>query len=76
MYWGVGGGGGDPPPKKQNVYSNSDKPKRKWVTFTYIGKETTFVTKLFRQTYFKIAYRMNDSMERTLNLKIKILINT
>jgi hypothetical protein len=57
--------------KKQNVDSNSDKPKRKWVTFPYTGKETTFVTKLFRQTNFKISYRMNTSIERTLKSKNK-----
>jgi hypothetical protein len=55
--------------EKKNVGSNSDKPKRKWVTFAYIGKETTFGTKLFRQTNFKIAYRMNNSVERTLKSK-------
>jgi hypothetical protein len=25
-----------------------EKPKKKWVTFTYVGKETRYVTKLFK----------------------------
>jgi len=63
------------PVDKKKIDSNSDKPKRKWVTFTYTEKETTFVTKLFRQTNFKVSYGMNNCIELTLNLKIKILIN-
>jgi len=63
------------PVDKKKIDSNSDKPKRKWVAFTYTEKETTFVTKLFRQTNFKVSYGMNNCIELTLNLKIKILIN-
>jgi hypothetical protein len=34
-----------------------------------VGKETTFVTKLFRQTNLKIPYRTNNSTEHTLKPK-------
>jgi len=31
-----------------------------WCTFTYTGKETTFITKLFKHTNIRIAYRTNN----------------
>jgi len=31
-------------------------PTHKWVTFTYNGKETNFITNLFRKTNLKIAF--------------------
>jgi len=38
-------------------------------SFTYIGQETTYITKLFKHTSLKIAHRTNNSTE--LNLKPK-----
>jgi len=35
---------------KQNM------PKTKWAKFTYVGKETKFITKLFKNTSLKIAF--------------------
>jgi hypothetical protein len=34
---------------------------QKWTTFTYIGKETTFITNLFRKTDLRIALRTNNT---------------
>ena len=38
------------PNPKQNQMQNLQTviPKQKWVTFTYIGKETTYITKIFK----------------------------
>jgi hypothetical protein len=30
---------------------------KKWATFTYTGSETKFITKLFKNTNLKIAYK-------------------
>jgi hypothetical protein len=36
--------------------------KREWATFTYTGRETTFITKLFKHTNIRIAYRTNNNL--------------
>jgi predicted RNA-binding Zn-ribbon protein involved in translation (DUF1610 family) len=33
-------------------------PKQKWATFTYISKETTYITKIFKHANRKIAYHI------------------
>ena len=40
--------------------------KKKWCTFTHIGKETTFITKIFRHSDIKIAYRTNNTLQKHL----------
>ena len=50
------------PNQKQEL----DNPKQKWAKFTYIGKATRSVTKLFRDTQVKIAYTTNNNLERLL----------
>jgi hypothetical protein len=41
----------------------------KWATFTYIGKETKHITKLFKDTGIKITFRTNNSIKRILKPK-------
>jgi uncharacterized protein YrzB (UPF0473 family) len=31
------------------------EPKKKWVTFTYVGKETRYITKLFKEYNLNIT---------------------
>jgi hypothetical protein len=33
----------------------------KWITFTCTGKETTYITDLFKPTYIKLAFRINNT---------------
>ena len=42
--------------------------KQKWATFTYIGRETTFITNIFRRT--NIKYRIAISAPRILSTLI------
>jgi hypothetical protein len=49
-----------PPPKQQ-----------KWATFTYVGKETSYITNLFRHSNLKIAYRTNNTVLNHLTHKYK-----
>lgn len=51
-----------------NCAANPSKTKRKWATFTYVGKEIRHITKLFKNTNFKIEYRTNDSIGLNLRL--------
>jgi hypothetical protein len=37
--------------------------KHKWVTFTYTGKETMYITNAFKHTDLKIAFRTNSTIE-------------
>ena len=38
------------PKQNQTINSQTEIPKQKWVTFTYIGKETKYITKIFKYT--------------------------
>jgi len=42
--------------------------KQNWTTFTYIGPETNFITKLFKHTNLKIAYRTSNNIQSYLSL--------
>jgi len=44
----------------------------KWVTFTYIGKETNFITNLFRKNNLKIAFRTNNTVQSLLKHKQQV----
>ena len=43
--------------------------KRKWAKFTYIRKETRFITKLFKNTDVKVTFTTDNSIERRLARK-------
>jgi hypothetical protein len=47
-------------------------PTHKWITFTYIGKETNFMTKLLRKTNLKIAFRTNNTIQSLLKHKQQV----
>jgi hypothetical protein len=40
--------------------------KRKWVTFTYTGKETLHITNAFRHSDLRIAFRTTNTIENLL----------
>jgi hypothetical protein len=45
----------------------SDKDNKKlWAKFTYLGKETRAITKLFKDTPIRIAYKVNNTINRRL----------
>ena len=46
-----------------------DIQKRKWAKFTYIGKETRFITKLFKNTDVKVTFTTDNPVERRLATK-------
>jgi hypothetical protein len=54
-----------------NSHENTQIEK-KWVTFTYVGRETRHITKLFKNTTAKTAYRSRNIMKRCLQPKLLI----
>jgi hypothetical protein len=55
--------------QKHNKPSDTIQQKKKWATFTYIGKETRAITKLFNNTHIKIAYKTNNTIQHHLKEK-------
>ena len=41
--------------------------KKKWAKFTYVGKETRYITKLFKNSNVKVAYATNNNLGRLLS---------
>ena len=41
-----------------------------WVKFTYMGKETKFITKLFKKSSVKISFTTNNTVGNILNHKL------
>ena len=58
--------------KNYNKTEPNTKPdhniqKHQWVTFTYIGKETNIITKLFSKLPINIAYKTNNTIGKLLS---------
>jgi len=53
------------PQKRQNTNTQTHK----WITFTYTGKETTYITNLFKRTNLKIAFHKNNTIYSQLTQK-------
>jgi len=58
-----------PPTKKLTTASSLRKAKQKWTCFTYVGKETSYITNIFRKTDLKITFRTNNTFESLLSCK-------
>jgi hypothetical protein len=56
-------------PGKKLTNINTHLPLLKRITFTYIGKPTTFITKIFKHTNIRIAYQTNNTIQGTLTPK-------
>jgi hypothetical protein len=53
-------------PKQQQILPT---PKCRWATFTYVGKETTYITNIFKHSDLRIAYRTNNTIHSHLTHK-------
>ena len=58
--------------KKQTMTTHTEIPSQKWATLTYVGKETTFITNLFKKTNVKIAFRTSNTIQKLLMHKQQI----
>jgi hypothetical protein len=53
-----------------------DNQRHKWAKFTHVGKETRFITKLFKNTDEKIAFTTDNTTEKCLAIKQETPQNT
>jgi hypothetical protein len=49
------------PTKEITTNSHTNTPTPTWTTFTYTGKETYLITKLFNKTNIKIGFKTNNT---------------
>jgi hypothetical protein len=54
---------------KKKQEKERDTQKGKWATFTYIRKETRFITKRFKNTDVKVTFTTDNTIERRLATK-------
>jgi len=59
-------------PKQQQI---STTLEHKWATFTYVDKETTYITNIFKHSGLRVAYRTNNTIRKHLIHKNQDLIN-
>jgi len=53
-------------PNNTKRQHSTQTSKHKWATFTYKGKETLYITNMFRHTDLKIAFCTNNTLESLL----------
>jgi hypothetical protein len=51
----------------KNKDKNINENHKKWAVFTYTGKDTGFVTKLFKEFNINISFRTNNTIENLQN---------
>jgi hypothetical protein len=65
--------------KKQNKEITNHKQrnteKTKWAKFTYVGKETKYITKVFKKSNVKIAFTTNNTIGKLLTTKQETATN-
>jgi len=54
---------------KQRQRHEQENQNKRWVKFTYVGRETRYITKLFRNTSFKVAYTTNNNLGKLLEMQ-------
>jgi hypothetical protein len=52
--------------KKPAHKENANKNQGSWAKFTYFGRETKFITKIFKETQTRIAYTANNTIKKRL----------
>jgi hypothetical protein len=64
---------------KQNIDRPSTEPEPKdnhthfWATFAFVVEETKTITKLFKNTKIKIAYKTSNSLQKLLTPRSKTI---
>jgi hypothetical protein len=63
--------------KNKKKHKKHDIERTKWAKFTHIGRETKFITKIFKNSNIIIALSANNTIEKLLTTKQKqVKINT
>jgi hypothetical protein len=61
--------------KKHKQKLEEDKQTQNWVKFTYFGKETSYITKLFKNTALKVAYTTSNNLGKLLEMQKTAKLN-
>ena len=56
---------------KKETNMTTKKRKKKWAKFTYVGKETRLLTKLFKNTNINVTFTTDNTIEKRLTTKHK-----
>jgi len=54
---------------KPRQKDNSNNTKDSWAKFTYFGRERRAITKLFKETRVRVAYKVNNTINKHLTHK-------
>jgi hypothetical protein len=55
--------------RQQYKKENNDTVSNKWAVFTYTGKDTKFVTKLFKEFKVNVSYRTKNTIGNILTIR-------
>jgi hypothetical protein len=61
-----------PDQQEQNINTDPQHQKTNWATFTYRGKETRKITKFFKKTQIKVAFRTQNTIQNIVKLHSQI----
>jgi len=54
---------------KQRQGHEEEHQNQRWVKFTYVGRETRYITKHFKNTSLKVAYTTNNNVGKLLEIQ-------
>ena len=54
---------------KHHLWWGGGDQNQRWVKFTYVGRESRYITKLFRNTSLKVAYTTNNNLGKLLEMQ-------
>ena len=54
------------PTSDTQTQERKEKTKTKWAKFTYVGRQTKFITKLFKNTKLKISFKTENTIGKML----------
>jgi len=54
---------------KQRQRYEQENQNQRWVNFTYIGRETRYITNHLKNTYLKVAYTTNNNLRKLLEMQ-------
>jgi hypothetical protein len=56
-------------PTSSNQEHKPNTEKRQWSRFTYAGKETSAISKVFKNTTIRVTYSTNNTLKKLLTKK-------
>ena len=54
---------------KSRYKDNTNGNKDSWAKFTYFGRETRVITKLFKGTQLRVSYKVSNTINKILTFK-------